>query len=54
MNYAFFLSLLFSLTIFQGSSFAEGHFEQASRVDMPPPDFCFATPCSMPATQGQR
>jgi hypothetical protein len=30
------------------------HFEQAPRVDRPPPDLCCATPGSLPATQGQR
>ena len=30
------------------------HFEQALRVDRPPPSLCFATPCTLPATQGQR
>ena len=28
--------------------------EQAPRVDRPPPALCFATPGSLPATQGQR
>jgi len=30
------------------------HFEQALRADRPPQDLCFATPNSLPATQGQR
>ena len=29
-------------------------FEQAPGVDRPPPSLCFATPASLPATQGQR
>jgi hypothetical protein len=28
--------------------------QQALRVDRPPSDLGFATPCSLPATQGQR
>jgi hypothetical protein len=30
------------------------HFEQAPRVDRPPPTLSYATPGSLPATQGQR
>jgi hypothetical protein len=30
------------------------HFEQALRVVRPPPALSFATPSSLPATQGQR
>lgn len=30
------------------------HFEQALRVDMPPKPLSYATPDSLPATQGQR
>jgi len=29
-------------------------FEQALRVDRPPSALCYATPASLPATQGQR
>ena len=30
------------------------HFEQAPRVDRPPPTLCYATSSTLPATQGQR
>ena len=30
------------------------YFEQALRLDWPPPTLCYATPNSLPATQGQR
>ena len=30
------------------------HFEQAPRVDRPPSSLSYATPGSLPATQGQR
>ncbi len=30
------------------------HFEHTPRVDRPPPNLCFTTPDSLPATQGQR
>jgi hypothetical protein len=33
---------------------AKRHFEQAPRVDRPPSALGYATPSSLPATQGQR